>query len=110
MVREKGFVGVSRRQGRAQRCGVKVCALSALSAISAGFAWGRAGFGILWPGPEVCGPSSPGGGSPVDQAEFQQLFESKVNSFFADMAMEKSANLHSGESLGSDVKRLADAL
>jgi hypothetical protein len=100
---------IHARQGRAQRCGVEVCALSALcalwvevcalsalSAISAGFAGGRAGFGILWPGPEGCGPSSPGGGSPVDQAEFQQLLESKIDSFFADMAMEKSANLHSG--------------
>jgi hypothetical protein len=32
----------------------------------------------------------------MDQAESQQLLESKVDSFFADMAMEKSANLHSG--------------
>ena len=31
----------------------------------------------------------------MDQAESQELIESKVNSFFADMAMEKSADLHS---------------
>jgi hypothetical protein len=92
-----------------QRCGVEVCALSALcafwvevcalsalSAIKAGFAGGRAGPAVLWLGPEGCGPSSPGGGCPDDQAEFQQLLEGKVNSFFAYMAMEKSANLHSG--------------
>ena len=46
----------------------------------------------------------------MDQAEFQQFLEGKVDSFFAYMAMEKSANLHSGESPGRDVKRLADAL
>src|ERR1700738_1561975 len=58
---------------------VEVCALSALCAIRAVFAGGRAGFGVLWLGPEGCGPSSPGGGSPSDQAESQQLLESEVD-------------------------------
>src|ERR1700752_1306774 len=46
----------------------------------------------------------------MDQAGFQELLESKVDSFFADMAMEKSANLQSRQALGADIQRLADAL
>jgi hypothetical protein len=32
----------------------------------------------FWVGSEGCGPSSPGGGSPVDKAEALQLFESEA--------------------------------
>jgi hypothetical protein len=49
-----------------------MCALSALSAIWVSF-WGvGAGFRVLDFGPEGCGPSSAGGGSPVDKAEGHQ--------------------------------------
>jgi hypothetical protein len=50
---------------------VEVCALSALCAIRVGFGGVRAGFRVLCFGPETCGPSSTGGGSPVDKTKAQ---------------------------------------
>jgi hypothetical protein len=66
---------------------VEVCALSALCAIRVGFGGVRAGFRVLCFGPKTCGPSSPGGGSPVDKAE--------AHSLFAYVAMKKTPDLNS---------------
>jgi hypothetical protein len=71
---------------------VEVCALSA---IRVGFGGVRAGFRLLCFGPETCGPSSAGGGFPVDKAEFQQLFKSAVDSLFAYVAMKEAPDLNS---------------
>jgi hypothetical protein len=54
-----------------------------------------AGFRLLRFGPETCGSSSAGGGFPVDEAEFQQLFEGEVDSFFAYVAMKETPDLTS---------------
>jgi hypothetical protein len=48
---------------------------------------------VLCFGPDGCGPSSAGGGSPIDNAETLQLLESEVDSFFAGMAMKESPDL-----------------
>jgi hypothetical protein len=72
---------------------VEVCALSALCAIRVGFGGIGAGFPVLYFDSEGCGPSWPGGGSPVDKAEAQELFESEVDSLFADVAMKEAPDL-----------------
>jgi hypothetical protein len=88
---------------------VEVCALSALCAVWVGFGGVRAGFRLLCFGPETCGPSSAGGGFPVDKAEFQQLFESEVDSFFAYVAMKETPDLNPAQAFRGDVEGLADA-
>ena len=81
--------------GLSLRLGVEVCALSALCVIWVGFGGVRAGFRFLCFGPETCGPSSAGGGFPVGKAEFEQLFESEVDSFLAYVAMKETPDLNS---------------
>jgi hypothetical protein len=78
--------------GYALEASGKVCALSALCAISLR----GDGFRAFDFGPEGCGPSPADGGFAIDEAEGHQLFQSEVDALFAYMAIEEGPDLHPG--------------
>jgi hypothetical protein len=82
----------SRAIGYALEASGKVCALSALCAISLrGDECRVSDFA-----PEGCGPSASGGGSAIDEAEGHQLLESEVDALFAYMAIKEGPDLDPG--------------
>ena len=71
---------------------MKVCALSALCAISLGpdDIW------VLGFGPEGRGPSASGGGFAMDETKGHQLFEGEVDALFTYMAIQEGPDLDPG--------------